>query len=435
MEPGAVGALAIALMFLLIVLHVPVGVAMAISGVLCYSLFVGLGPALSVIGIEFTAAIGSLDLAVIPLFLLLGSVANVSGLSRDLYRLLHAFVGHRRGGLAAATIGTCAGFGALCGSSLATVAAMTRTALPEMLERGYSPPLAAGSVAAGGTLGMLIPPSAIIVVYAVLTEQLVLTLFVATLVPALLAVVFHVLAIGAFVRIAPEAAPAGARFSWGHRLRVGRRNWALVALGAVITAGIYGGLLTVLEAAGVGVIFSICFALGKRALNPRALGQVVSETATSTGMIYMIIVGAWSLTYVLAASGLPEAVFARVEALELPPLVVVFGLYVIYLVLGCVFDSIATMVITLPFVLPIVDSFGYDPLWWGVVMIVIIEIGLITPPIGINVLILHGMAPTVPLRQIFLGVLPFLVADLLRLTMLTVFPRISLWLPNALGMN
>lgn len=435
MEPAVLGTLAILLMFLLIFLHVPVGVAMAIAGISCYAAIAGIGPAMSIIRIEFSSAVRSLDIAVIPLFVLMGSVANVSGLSGDLYRLMHAFLGHRRGGLAAATIGTCAAFGALCGSSLATVAAMTRTALPEMLRRGYSTPLAAGSVAAGGTLGMLIPPSAIIVLYAVLSEQLVLTLFVATLIPALLAVFLHMLAIAVYVRLIPDSAPRGYRMPWRSRLVVVKKSVAILSMGTIVTAGIYGGIFTVLEAAGIGVVLTTAFAAGRRLLSREAVKQIVGETASSTGMIYMIIVGAWSLTYVLAASQLPEVIFHWVEARQFPPLAIVFSLYAIYLILGCVFDSIAAMVITLPFVLPIVVNLGYDPLWWGVLMVMIIEIGLITPPIGINVLIMHGMAPDVPLRRIFVGIVPFLVADVIRLVILTLFPQIALWLPSVLGMK
>jgi tripartite ATP-independent transporter DctM subunit len=423
------------IMFGLIALHVPIGIAMGLTGIATYATLVGWGPAMSLAAIEASQTFGSLDFAIIPLFLVMGSFAAAAGLSGDLYRIANALVGHLRGGLSMATIGSCALFGAVCGSSIATVATMTRIALPEMRQRGYRTGLAAGSIAAGGTLGILIPPSIIMVLYAVLAEQFVLTLFFAAVIPGLIAVALQCGAVAVYVRLVPDAAPAAAPLSWSERGRTLASSWGVIALGLVVSVGIYGGIFTVNEAAGVGAAMAGVFFFARRKGTRQALIRVVKETASNTGMIYLVIIGASMLTYFLSASHLPSNIIDWISTLDVPPLVIVLALYVMYIVLGAVFDSFAAMVITLPFVLPVVVGLGYDPVWWGVIMVMVIEIGLITPPIGINVFILHGMAREIPLRTIFKGIAPFLVADVLRLILVTLFPQLALWLPNALGLK
>jgi len=434
MDLVALGGFAILLMLLLVCLHVPIGVAMGLIGIAAYAQIVGWGPALALPSIEFPAALSSLDLALIPMFIMMGNLAGASNLSADIYRVASAFVGHRRGGLAMATIGTCAAFGAVCGSAIATVATMAKVALPPMLRHGYKVELATGSIAAGGSLGVLIPPSIMMVVYAVLTEQLVLPLFVAAIVPSLLAVALHLLAIAVYVRLVPNSAPITERVEWRQRSRVVARSWGVVMLGLIVTVGIYGGIFTVMEAAAVGVAVTFLFAVGRKAINRNSALQVMSETAASTGMIYLVIIGAWTLSYVLAASKLPEVAFLWIEAQSLSPLTVILMMYVVYLILGCIFDELSTLIITLPIVLPIVTQLGYDPIWWGICMVVVIEIGLIAPPIGLNVFVLRGMTDGIPLRRIYVGIVPFLIADLLRLLIITLFPAIALWLPRQLGM-
>jgi len=433
METALIAMLALMGMFILIGLHVPVGVAMAMTGIATYSTLVGWIPAMSLASIEASMTFSSLEFAIVPLFLLMGSLAGASGLSTDLYRIANALLGHLRGGLSMATIASCALFGAVCGSSIATVATMARIALPEMIGRGYQTSLAAGSIAAGGTLGVLIPPSVIMVVYAVLAEQFILSLFFAALIPGLLAVMLHCIAITIYMRIYPEAAPAAEPVTWTQRVGAVRNGWGVVVLGLVVSVGIYGGIFTVNEAAAVGAALAFSFAVGRRKLSRTVLKEVVRETATNSGMIYLIIIGASMLTYFLSASHLPENLVEWIEHLDAPPLLVILGLYVMYIALGAVFDGFAAMVITLPFVLPVVTGLGYDPVWWGVIMVMVIEIGMITPPIGINVFVLHGMSKDIPLRTIFLGITPFLVADLIRLTLITVFPGLALWLPTLLG--
>ena len=433
MDPILVAALGIAFMFLLIGLHIPIGVSMALAGLVGFGFLAGFGPAVSLFATEPAGVIANLDLAVIPLFLLMGSLAGVSGLSSDIYRLAYALVGHRRGGLALATIGGCAGFGAVCGSSIATAATMGRVALPEMIERGYAPTLASGSIAAGGTLGMLIPPSVIMVIYAFLAEQFVITLFIAALIPGVLAVVLYFIAIGIFVRLQPESGPIGEKMDWPERLRVFFQSWAVLFLMVAVIGGIYGGIFTVTEAASLGVGLAFFFTIPRGRLNRETFIQVMRETASNSALIYVIISGASIFTYFITATKMPDALVTQIAAMELHPLMVIFVLMVVYLILGSIFDTIAAMVITMPFVFPLIVSMGYSPIWWGVVLVMVIEIGMITPPIGLNVFVIFGVARTIPLGTIFRGILPFLYADLVRLTLIILLPALVLWLPKTLG--
>jgi tripartite ATP-independent transporter DctM subunit len=433
MEPILVSALGIAFMFVLIGLHIPIGVSMALAGLVGFGVLAGFGPAVSLFATEPAGVIANLDLAVIPLFLLMGSLAGVSGLSSDIYRLANAFIGHRRGGLALATIGGCAGFGAVCGSSIATAATMGRVALPEMIERGYAPTLASGSIAAGGTLGMLIPPSVIMVIYAFLAEQFVITLFIAALIPALIAVALHFVAIAIYVRVHPEAGPAGDRVAWPERFRVFAQSWAVLLLMVAVIGGIYGGVFTVTEAASLGVGLAFFFTVARGRLTRETIQQVMRETASNSALIYVIISGASIFTYFITATKMPDALVTEITAMELHPLMVILVLMVVYLILGSIFDTIAAMVITMPFVFPLIVSMGYSPIWWGVVLVMVIEIGMITPPIGLNVFVIFGVAKTIPLGTIFRGILPFLYADLVRLAIIILVPALTLWLPDLLG--
>jgi C4-dicarboxylate transporter, DctM subunit len=434
MDPIVIAVLGIVLLFVLIALHVPIGVAMGFAGIAGFAMLAGLGPAVAIPGIEAVATFESMDLAIIPLFLLMGSLAAVSGLSSDLYGLANAFFGHRRGGLAAATVGGSGAFGAVCGSSIATVATMTRVALPQMLQRGYRPSFAAGSIAAGGTLGTVIPPSLILVIYAVLAEQFVLAMFAAAVVPGIIAALFQIGAAGIYARLYPDAAPAQERLPWPARWRAVKQAWAVIVLGLIVTVGIYGGLVTVTEAAALGASAAFVLTWARGQLTRAHMEQVARDTAINTGMIYMIIIGAFTFSYFLALSGLPQVLIEKTAALDVHPLLIILALYALYLVLGAVFDSVSAMVITLPFVLPIVAALGYDPVWWGIVLVMISAIGMITPPIGMNVFVIHGMAPHVSLASIFRGIMPFFIADVLRVLLLTLIPALVLWLPGWMGL-
>ncbi len=434
MDPLLVGILGLVGIFVLIALHVPIGIAMATAGLLSFSVLQSLKVGITLFGSEPARLLSNPDIGVIPLFLLMGGFSSAAGLSADVYRLAYALFGHFRGGLAIATIGGSAGFGAVCGSSVATVATMTRVALPEMLERQYSPKMATGCIAAGGTLGMLIPPSIIMVLYGFLTEQFVIALFTAALVPGLITVLFYCIAIALYVRLRPEAAPAAPRLSWKERWIIIRQVWGVLLLAFLVLGGLYGGVFTVSEAGAVGAGTAFLFTVFRRKLTWKTVWEVLLDTAANTGMIYLLLIGASIFTFSMTLSGLPESLIAGIASLDWPPLMVIFSLLLMYLLLGSVFETVSAMIITLPFVFPLILELGYDPIWWGIINVMVIEIGLITPPIGINVFVIHGMAPKESLPTIFAGILPFFVADMARLIILVIFPVLILWLPRVLGM-
>ncbi|WP_281982492.1 TRAP transporter large permease [Thalassorhabdomicrobium marinisediminis] len=434
MENEVIGLIGVAALMLMIVLHVPIGVSMAVAGTVTFAFLRNWDAAFSVIGTEATTAIASTDLALIPLFILMGNFAAGGGMARDVYRLAFAFVGHMRGGLAMATIGGCAGFGAVSGSSIATVTTMTKVAYPEMTQRGYSDRVAGGSIAAGGTLGMLVPPSIIFVLYGVLTENFVLTLFAAAIVPATLAVVMHFIAIQVYLRLYPDSGRPAERTDWAGRLKALRGAWSVLLLAIVVAGGIYSGIFTVTESAAVGAVLAMAIAILRGELTLRAFWAALHDTAATTAMIYVIVIGAGVFSYAMTLSLLPETLVNWIGSLPVSPLVIIGILMIFYIIMGAIFDTISAMVLTLPFVYPVILQLGYDPIWWGVIMIMVIEIGMITPPIGINVLVMNAMLPKVSLGTIYRGIVPFLAADLVRLVILILIPALSLWLPTLMDM-
>ena len=434
MSPETIGLLGVAALFLMILTHVPIGIAMGVSGVLTFGLLRNWSAAFAIVGTEASTVFASLELAIIPLFLIMGSFAASGGMGRDIYRLAYAFLGHYRGGLAMATIGGCAGFGAVCGSSIATVSTMTQVSYGEMRQRGYAPTLSTGSIAAGGTLGILVPPSVIIVLYAVLSEQFILTLFTAALVPAVLAVVGYMLSIWVVVSLNPDAGPAGEKSSWRERAQAVRESWATILLAAVVAGGIYSGLFTVTESASIGAILAVVIAVARGKTSWAVFWQNLYSTAATSAMLYVILIGASVFSYALTLSRLPSNMVAIVGNLDVPPLMIVAGLMVIYIILGALFDTVSAMVLTMPFVYPLILNMGMDPIWWGIVMVMVIEIGMVTPPIGINALIMKSMLPQSNLRDIYVGIVPFLVSDLIRLTLVILFPTLVLWLPTLLDL-
>lgn len=430
-DPALAAILGFGAIFALIALHVPIGVAMAVVGVAGFGMLIAWGPALSLLATEPVAVMSNMELAVIPMFLLMGNLAARSGLARDVYAMAYALIGHRRGGLALATFAGCAGFGAVCGSGVATTVTFGRVALPEMEARGYSSRLATGTIAAGGTLGIVVPPSAILIIYAILTEQFVLDLFAAAVVPAILALVLYLLAVMVIVMRDPGAAPAGERSNWTQRLRAIASAWGVIALAVAVLGGIYSGIFTVAEAAAVGVAIALGLSV-MRGLGWRGFISVLEQTAVSTMMIYMMILGASIFGYFLTITGTPAMTVRAIEAWGLPPLGVIACLIVAYLIMGAVFDELAAMVLTLPFVAPVVAGLGYDLVWWGVINVMVVTVGMISPPIGMNVFVLKGLRPDLTLMTIYRGVMPFMMADLVRLTILVLFPALTLWLPAVL---
>ena len=428
MDPLSIAGLGLAFMFLLILIKVPIGVAMAMTGFLGYALLSGVQPALSILVSEPVGVIESYEFAVIPLFLLMGSFATVGGLSAEIFKLAAAFIGHRRGGLAMATMGGCAAFGAVCGSSPATAATFGRVALPQMLSRGYAPGFAAGCIAAGGTLGALVPPSIIMIIYAVLAQVSILDVFVAAVIPAIMAVIMHGIAIAIFTARNPDMGPAGPRVGWAERFRTIRESWAVIILLVSVLGGIYGGVFTVNEAAAVGAAFSFLLAVFRGRLTWNTFLRALGETASNTAQIYLVIFGASIFSYFFTISRAPSEIVDLIGGLDTAPIVIIFALLGMYLVLGAIFETVSAMLITLPFVLPLVVSLGYDPLWWAIINIVVIELGMITPPIGLNVFVLKSVARDIPLGTIFRGVSLFVVSDLVRLLLLTLFPALTLFL-------
>lgn len=414
----------------LILFLVPLAAAMVICGFIGAAALMGFPPALSVIGSETVGLITSADLAVIPLFLMMGGFATVGGMSADIFRLAHAMFGSFRGGLALATIGGCAGFGALTGSSLATVATIGAVALPEMRRRGYSLELSSGTIAAGGTLGQLVPPSTAIVVYALLVEQSIGRLYIAVLVPALITVVLYMMAVAVTLWMRPNSAPSRDRFD-GRELFLALRGcvWVFLMFGTVI-GGIYTGVFTATEAAAVGAIIAFLVALCRGKLGRGALWEVVGETTRSTSMLYFLIIGAMVISFFMGTSGLPDYVTQGLTGSGLSGIVIIVILVVIYFILGTVMDSFAIMIMTAPLVAPIIVSVGYDVVWWGIIMVVLVEMGVVTPPFGLNLFMIKSLVKELTLPILYRGVAPFIIADAVKVVLLIAFPFLVMWLAN-----
>jgi C4-dicarboxylate transporter DctM subunit len=432
MSPLEIGGLGIAALFALIIAQVPIGFAMMVVGVAGLALQTSWEPAMTLLATEAATVLSSVDLATVPLFILMGVFATIAGFSKDIYNAVAALLGHRRGGLAYATIGGCAAFGVVCGSSTATAATFGKAALPEMLGRGYSKAFSTGTIAAGGALKSLIPPSVVMILYCIATKTFIFDLFIAAIIPAVLAIVLNLLAIAVMTRMDPASAPVSARVPWPERWQAIKAAGPVAGLMLAVFGGLYSGIFTVNEAASVAAVLSFLFAILRRRLTFANLAEGLRESASSTAMLYVILIGAFVFTYFITFAKIPETLVAAIKELSLPPLGVIFLLLVAYLILGAVFDEISAMLITLPFVLPIITSYGYDPVWWGIVNVIIIELGMIIPPIGIIVFILHGIAPDIPMRTIFKGVMPFVLADLLLLTLIVLVPAIALGLPKLL---
>ncbi|CAP45225.1 TRAP transporter large permease [Bordetella petrii] len=422
--------LALGAMLTLVFLRVPVAFAMALVG------FIGLGllrnwhSAYAMAGSVIYESGFQYLLSVLPLFILMGNFVTQSRMSRELYTAAHAVLGHRRGGLAMSTIVACGGFGAICGSSLATAATMAKVAYPEMRRIGYSEKLAAGSIAAGGTLGILIPPSIIMVVYCLLTEQSIGKMFAAGVLPGLLAIACYMGAVAWVVRRDPAAGPKGERSTWPQIRQALGQVWSVLALIAMLMGGIYAGVFTPAEAAGIGAFLGFVFACSRRSMSWRTFVEVVVESAKTTGMIFLVMIGALMLANFINFTSLPGDLLELVERYHLSPLAVIFAICGIYIVLGCVLESMSMILLTVPVFYPLVQSLGFDLIWFGIIVVVVTEISFITPPFGMNVFVLRGLLPGVSTQTIFRGVAPFVVSDIGRLTVLILFPAISLYLPQ-----
>nr|WP_276562536.1 TRAP transporter large permease [Hoeflea prorocentri] len=422
-------------MLLLIFLRIPIGLAMLAVGVL--GSYMINGSFLMIFGQLKNQTYGtfsSYSLSIVPLFLLMGQFARLGGMSTALFKAAETWLGHRRGGVAMAAVGACAGFGSICGSSLATAATMGQVALPELKRYGFSGPLATGTLAAGGTLGILIPPSVVLVIYAILTEQNIAKLFVAAVVPGILAALGYMLAISIYVRIRPNSAGTRERVPYAERFRALLAVWPVLAVFLLVVGGIYMGIFTPTEAAAVGAAGTGLIALVNGGLTWSTLKSSILDTANSTGMIFLIILGAAIYNGFLALSQLPQEAALYVTEQGLSPWLILSIILLLYLIFGCVMDSLSMILLTVPIFFPIVIGldFGLSPeefaLWFGILVLIVVEVGLITPPVGMNLFVINSMAPDVPLSQTYRGVFPFVATDLLRVVILALFPFITLGL-------
>ena len=411
-------------------LGIPIAWAMVAIGFGGVALLRGLDPALAMVGqIAFETTM-SYDLSVVPLFVLMGNLVNHARMSHQLYEGAYSFVGHRRGGLALATILSCGGFSAISGSSVATAATMAKVAIPSMRRFGYGDGFAAATVAAGGTLGILIPPSVVMVIYGILTRTDIGELFVAGIVPGILAITLYMLAVEWVVRRNPELGPPGERMSWQERWRTVRPVWPVAVLFLLVIGGLYGKIFTPTEGAGIGAFGALVLALAKRTLTTSALVRVFAETVRISAVMFAILIGGLLFANFVNLAGLTTGLQAWVSDLSIPPLAVIFLIVGIYLMLGCVLDSMAMIILTIPVFFPVVAKLGFDPVWFGIIVVMAVELALITPPVGMNVFVIGSVFREIGTRRIFGAVVPFIVADIIRVTILIAFPVITLALPS-----
>lgn len=427
MEASLIG---FAFLLILILSKVPIPMAMAVVG------FIGFGEAINYhASLSMVAQVASEEgmnygLSVVPLFILMGNFVTQSGLSHELYKSSYAFLGHRKGGLAMATIVACGGFSAVCGSSLATAATMSKVAMPSMRKFGYADSLATGSIAAGGTLGILIPPSVILVIYGLMTETDIGQLFAAGILPGLLGIFCYLCAVAAATKINPKIGPRGEKISWPDRFRSLKGVWGVLLLFFIVMGGIYAGIFTPTEAAGIGATGAFFFTLFRKKLTLEILKKVLVDSASTTAMIFFLLIGSMIFANFVNVVGMPDALADFVLGWDVSPFVVVLILMVVYVLLGCILESMSMIVLTVPVFYPMIQALGFDLIWFGIVVVVVTEISLITPPVGLNVFVLKAVLPDVKVSTIFKGVTPFWIADIVRLTLIVLFPAISLFLAS-----
>lgn len=430
------------LLTLILLVRVPIAFAMGIVGFFGFAVLNGLNwdnfttyrwsVPLSLSANRMMDTVQDYGLSIIPLFILMGNLVNRSGLSRELYAASYAFLGHRKGGLAMATVVASGGFSAVCGSSLATAATMSKVAMPPMRRYGYSDSLATASIAAGGTLGILIPPSIVLIIYGLLTETSIRELFAAGLLPGILGIFLYLAAVKYTVWRNPSSGPAGESMSWPERFQalLGVRN--ILALFALVMGGIYLGVFTPTEAAGIGAGGAFIIALLRRTLTWANLFETFAESARTSASLFAIIIGALIFSDFINRAGLPVLLVDFVQGLNVNPITVIFAILLIYIVLGMVLESLSMLLLTIPVFFPLVAELGFDLVWFGIVAVVVTEIGLISPPVGMNIFVLSAVLKDVKTGTVFKGIMPFLTVDLVRLGLLVAFVPISLWLPNLL---
>jgi tripartite ATP-independent transporter DctM subunit len=419
-------------MLLLSLMRIPIALSMAVVGVIGYAYMRdwNWAPAFASLQTRLYETGRNYTLSVVPLFILMGNFVTRAGMSQELFRAAYAFIGHLRGGLAMATIIACAGFGAICGSSIATAATMSKVAYPSMKRFGYSDELATGAIAAGGTLGIMIPPSTLLVIYGVFTETNIGQLFAAGILPGILGAILLCFAVQYVTVRDPNAGPRGERSDWNERWAATRGVWAVAALFIFVIGGIYGGFFTATEGAGMGAFAAMVFALWRRVLTWRSLYQALVESARTTSMLFLILIGALMFAEFINITTMPNDLVAFVRRFEIHPVAVVAAICIIYVLLGTAMEELSMVLLTIPVFLPVILQLGFDPIWFGILIVVVVEIGLISPPVGMNLFVLKTLIPGVPQGTVFRGVLPFMLADVVRMAILIAFPAISLYLPS-----
>ncbi|MFT5895057.1 MAG: C4-dicarboxylate transporter DctM subunit [bacterium] len=425
-----VALIGFAAVLILAFFRMPLGIALGLVGVVGFGQLANYKAAMSSAARLVIDAGQSYGLSVVPLFILMGLMVERGGMAKELYRAAFVFLGHKKGGLAMSTVCACGMFSAICGSSLATAATMAKVSMPEMRRYKYSDSLATASIAAGGTLGILIPPSVILVIYGLITNASVGKLFIAGVLPGLIGVLFYLFAVKYVVTKDPKAGPAGEKTPWKERLLALRNVWTTLGLFIFVIGGIYVGAFTPTEAAGMGAAGAIFIAWARGALTWSTLFDVSRETTLTTAKLFMVVFGAMIFSNFVNRAGLPDGLIQIVNSFDVSPLGVIFIILAIYLVLGCVFESLSMILLTVPIFAPLVEALGFDLIWFGILVVVATEISLITPPIGLNVFVLKGVLKDVSVKTIFKGVTPFWIADIFRLLLLTLVPTISLYLPS-----
>jgi C4-dicarboxylate transporter DctM subunit len=433
MTPDAVAVLGFVALFVLMLLRVPVGMAMGLVGVTGYSYLVGPGPALKLVGQTSMRTVTDYTFGVIPMFMLMGALVSVSGVSRELFKAANSMIGHLRGGLGVATVVACGGFAAICGSSVATAATFSAVAYPEMRRFNYPQSFSTGVIAAGGTLGAILPPSTVLAVYAILTQQDIGKLFMAGIVPGILAMAMYVLTIAIIVKLRPDWLPGGEVKPWSERVKDLKNVWAPLVLFVFVIGGLYGGFFTPTEAGGVGASGAFILGLVRRKLDGPKIREALLSATRTAAAVFTVLIGALLFGYFLTITQSPQKLTEFLTGLGIGRYGVLALIMLMYLVLGCLMDAMAMIILTVPIIYPVIVHLGFDPIWFGVIIVMTVELGLIHPPVGMNVFVIKSVVKDVSFTTIFKGVLPFIVTDIVRLVILIAFPVIALWLPTRMG--
>ena len=430
MDPNLVAVLGFVALFILMLLRVPVGMAMGLVGVTGFAMITGVAPALKLIGQTSMRTVTDYTFGVIPMFLLMGAFVSNSGMSRELFKSAHAFAGHLRGGLGFATIIACGAFAAISGSSVATAATFSAVAYPEMRRFRYPEGLSAGTIAAGGTLGAMFPPSTVLVVYGIITEQDIGKLFMAGIVPGLIAVLMYLTTLGLIGAIRPDLLPRGPKSSWAERFHSLKGIWASLLLFVFVIGGLYGGLFTPTEAGGMGAGGAFIIGVLRGRLSRATVLTSLLQATRTAAAVFTVLIGALLFGYFLTITGTPQKVTEFLTSLGLGSYGVLALILLMYLVLGCLMDAMAMIILTVPIVFPVIVALGFDPIWFGVIIVMTVELGLIHPPVGMNVFVIKSVIPDISFAAVFKGVSPFIMTDLVRLIILISFPVLSLYLPS-----